>query len=49
MKFCVMIDELKVETRLGHVLIRSSGSEPVYKISMSDPDSALEYAYNNGI
>ena len=48
MKFCVMIDELKVETRSGqpgHVLFRSSGSEPVYKISMSDPDSALDHVY----
>ena len=49
MKFCVMIDELKVETRSGHVLFGSSGSEPVYKISMSDPDSALEHCINNSI
>ena len=29
--------------QLGHVLSRSSGSDPVYKISGSDLDSALNH------
>ena len=36
----------RVETRSGHpghVLSRSSGSHPVYKVSISDPDSVLVY------
>ena len=39
----------RVETRLGHlgqagqVLSGSTGSDPVYKISGSDPNSALNH------
>ena len=29
--------------QLGHVLSGSSGSDPIYKISGSDPDSALNH------
>ena len=31
--------------QLGHVLSGSSGSDPVYKISGSDPDSALDHMH----
>ena len=31
--------------QLGHVLFGSSGSDPVYKISKSDPDSTLDRVY----
>ena len=37
-----------IETRtgqLGHVLSRLSRSDPVYKISGYDPDSALDYVH----
>ena len=41
----------RVETRSGHldqpghVLSGLSGSDPVYKISRSDPDSALDHMH----
>ena len=38
----------RVETRSGHpghVLLRSSRSDLLYKISGSDPDSALDHRY----
>ena len=31
--------------QLGHVLSGSSGSDPVYKISRSDLDSALDHVH----
>ena len=37
-----------VETRLGHpghILSGLSGSDQLYKISRSDPDSALDHVY----
>ena len=39
---------IRVKTGLGHpshVLSGSSGSDPVYKISGSDPDSTLDYMH----
>ena len=44
----------RIETKLGyldhldqpsHILSRSSGSDPVYNISGSDTDSALDYLH----
>ena len=32
----------------GHILSKSSKSDPVYKILRSDPDSALDHV-NNGV
>ena len=39
---------VRIETRSGHLdqfFSESSGSDPVYKISSYDPDSALDHVY----
>ena len=48
---CVCVVCVRVETGLGHpgqpghILSGSSGSDPVYKISGSDPNSVLDHVH----
>ena len=39
----MVVTGLGYSGRIDHVLSGSSGSDPVYRISWSDPDSALDH------